>query len=278
MEKFIQHENLFIRHFSTKVWPFPLHNHNHYELMFIHRGAGVHSLNDIKSNYKGQHIFVLAPNDYHTLSIVEETEFTVLKFNKSYLNGFYNANIAADWNKIIDYLHHLTADKQAIQIKDAQEIDKISRLMHLITEEWLQSLNANNQVVLHLIRAVFALIWKNVAKENQLTTSIKPIISVSDYIHLHINQPEKLKIEHIAKQFNLSANYLNFLFKKEFGETIKQYVDKSKYKLLENRLKFGESSIKEISNEFGFNDLSHFNKFVKKQSGYNPKHLKKLKA
>lgn len=59
------------------------------------------------------------------------------------------------------------------------------------------------------------------------------------------------------------------------GISVKKYISDYKFKLIENRLKFGNSMIKEISNEFGFTDLSHFNKFLKNQGGINPKDIRK---
>ncbi len=55
------------------------------------------------------------------------------------------------------------------------------------------------------------------------------------------------------------------------GQSVKEYIDAYRLKLIESRLKFSPSSVKEIAGDFGFNDLSHFNKFIKKHTGVNPR-------
>ncbi|MGY0036780.1 helix-turn-helix domain-containing protein [Pedobacter sp. NJ-S-72] len=92
-----------------------------------------------------------------------------------------------------------------------------------------------------------------------------------NYIHVNIQDPESLRLNSLSKRFNLSANHLSSSFKRQMGISIKKYIGDYKFKLIENRLKFSGSMMKEISNEFGFTDLSHFNKFFKNQGGINPK-------
>lgn len=276
MERFIQHDPLFIRHFKTLQWPFPMHNHNHFELMFLHSGTGFHELNGERTTYLAPCLFFLAPADYHIFHIETETEFSVLKFSNSYLAGGTNTLVNQDWNKLLDQLLAISAIQGAALVKPGSELDKIEQLMRIIVMEWQESFNAANEVVLSLIRAVFTLIKKN-AFGKQLPDKLQPgnlFLSVMDYVHRHIHQPEKLRLDALAAHFNFSANHLSALFKKQMGVSIKRYIGDYKFKLIENRLKFSNLMIKEISLEFGFSDLSHFNKFLKSHSNYGPKAIR----
>ncbi|WP_316803669.1 AraC family transcriptional regulator [Pedobacter nototheniae] len=273
MQRFIQHDALFIRHFSTMQWPFPVHNHNHFELVFIHSGTGTHTLNDVETNYTGPELFLLAPADYHIFKIKEQTEFTVLKFTNIYLNGVSVSQVTDDWNKLIDHLLALTSVNHQSLLKNAVELGKISRLMYVIADEWKASLNPGNQVIFYLIRAVFALIRKNVAtlEIHDAQTNSDLLTAIADYIHLNIKNPKLIKLQALAAEFKFSPNYLNTLFKNGMGQTVKTYMDAYRIKLIKNRLKYSNQSIKHISEEFAFSDMSHFNKFVKKHAGVNPK-------
>ena len=276
MERFIQHDPLFIRHFKTLHWPFPMHNHNHFELMFLHSGAGFHELNGERKPYLAPCLFFLAPADYHIFNIQEETEFSVLKFSNSYLAGGNNTSVNQDWNRLLDQLLAISAVQGASLVKPSSDLDKIEQLMRLIVLEWQESFNAANEVVLSLIRAVFALIKKNVFSQH-LPEQLQPgnlFLSIMDYVHRHIHQPEQLRLEALSTHFNFSANHLSALFKKQMGVSIKSYIDDYKFKLIENRLKFSDLMIKEISLEFGFSDLSHFNKFLKTHGNSGPKNIR----
>ncbi|WP_306350376.1 AraC family transcriptional regulator [Flavobacterium sp. '19STA2R22 D10 B1'] len=276
MERFIQHEALFIRHFTTMQWPFPLHNHNHFELMFLHYGSGIHELNDDRQPYKGPCLFLLAPSDYHVFEIEEETKFSVLKFSNTYLGGA-SSSAKDEWNKLIDYLIAVSVMRDSFLVKSSEEMSKIEQLMFLITREWQSAPNPSNEVVLYLIRAVFALIKKNAIHVPLLspTSHGDLFIAIMDEIHITIHNPALHRLEVLASKFNLSPNHLSSIFKQNMGVPIKKYIGDYKFKLIENRLKFSKALIKEISNEFEFNDLSHFNKFVKNNSGLNPKEIRR---
>jgi AraC-like DNA-binding protein len=276
LERFIQHEPLFIRHFTTETWPYPVHNHNHFELMFIHSGSGYHELNGELSPYEGKCMFLLAPADYHTLIIQKETEFSVLKFSNVYLDGASNESVKNEWNKLIDHLLVVSNAQGSCLVKSADEIDKIDHIMRMIVREWVES-NTSNEVIFYLIRSVFAVIKRNAFHEmipDNLPNG-NLFIDMMNYIHVNIQDPESLRLDSLSKRFNLSPNHLSSLFKRQMGISIKKYISDYKFKLIENRLKFSGSMMKEISNEFGFTDLSHFNKFFKNQGGINPKDTRK---
>jgi AraC family L-rhamnose operon regulatory protein RhaS len=76
--------------------------------------------------------------------------------------------------------------------------------------------------------------------------------------------------------FNISLSYLGRYFKKHTGETIQQYIANYKIKLIEHRLLHRDMRIKEITQEFGFSDESHFVKFFSKQKGTQPSNYRIL--
>nr|WP_262895552.1 helix-turn-helix transcriptional regulator [Galbibacter mesophilus] len=80
-----------------------------------------------------------------------------------------------------------------------------------------------------------------------------------------------MKIENLAAQFNMSqANIVN-LFKKETGESIRQYIINYKLMLVKYRLRNTNYTISEIGYELGFTDESHLTKSFKKHFGKTPK-------
>jgi len=274
LERFIQHEPLFVRHFTTKEWPFPMHNHNHFELVFIHTGSGTHELNGKRTTYNGQHLFLLAPADSHLFRIQKETTFSVLKFSNRYLDG---ASTEQEWNRLIDHLLGVSKVQGACLVKSSAELDKTGHLMQMIVQEWEETAGASNEVIFYLIRSVFAIIKRNAF--HQLAPDHLPqeelLISIMNHIHLNIQDPAALSLKTLSERFNKSPNHLSTLFKHQMGVPIKKYIDDYKFKVIENRLKFSNALMKEISHEFGFADLSHFNKFMKNQAGINPKEIRK---
>lgn len=71
----------------------------------------------------------------------------------------------------------------------------------------------------------------------------------------------------MAQRFGLSETYLGSYFKRQCGETLQGYISAYRLRLIEHRLKFSDSRIHEIVDEFGFSDESHINKFFRKHRG-----------
>ncbi|HMI62624.1 MAG TPA: AraC family ligand binding domain-containing protein, partial [Puia sp.] len=155
MIRFIQHDSLFIRHFTTNKWPFELHNHNHFELVFIHSGKGYHYLNDEKYDYTGPCVYMLTPADHHIFDITEESQFSVLKFTNVYLSGGQPSAGQPDWDAILNNLRNASRDHDGLS-KHANDLGNVSQLIYLIVREWKLRPLPNNEVILHLVRGVIS--------------------------------------------------------------------------------------------------------------------------
>lgn len=94
-----------------------------------------------------------------------------------------------------------------------------------------------------------------------------PIQYKSDKLEL------RLPNEYAQKMF-IHVNYLNRCVKKATGKTTSQHLFERISTEAKILLKHTDWSISEISETLGFDDLAHFNKFFKKQTGLNPTSFK----
>jgi len=60
VKRYIQHDLLKISHLVTTNWQHPEHNHNHFEIIFIHRGNGRHYISGTAYGYTAGSVFLLA--------------------------------------------------------------------------------------------------------------------------------------------------------------------------------------------------------------------------
>ncbi|MBS7565960.1 AraC family transcriptional regulator [Mucilaginibacter sp. Bleaf8] len=272
MKKYIQHEFLKVSHFNAERWEHPVHNHNHFEIIFIHRGKGKHYVSSMHYHYENSAVFLLAPCDIHHFEIEEETEFTFLKFTNVYLKGIGNIPATRRWNQDIDSLLIHTGRQHELKFNSPVEAEKAAMLINLIVKEWTDIRSEMNEALFFLIQALFAQLKRNlpVLPHTTNTKHDAKTTHLMHYIHEHINCAEFTQADHLASVFSLSKHYLGIYFKERTGTNLRDYVNRYKLHLIDNRLKYSSYSIKEISNELGFTDLSHFNKFYKKMTGVNP--------
>lgn len=73
-----------------------------------------------------------------------------------------------------------------------------------------------------------------------------------------------------AEKIAIHVNYLNRCLKKVTGKTTSQHIMERLNTEAKILLKHTNWSVSEISASLGFDDLAHFNKFFKKQTGLNP--------
>ena len=94
----------------------------------------------------------------------------------------------------------------------------------------------------------------------------------ADFLDLLEKKQGKLrKINDIASLLNISPKYLSSSIKKASGKNAQYWVHMTCIKAIQHKLKYSNKSIKEISFEMGFPDLSFFGKFFKTQTGMSPK-------
>ena len=79
----------------------------------------------------------------------------------------------------------------------------------------------------------------------------------------------------IAGELNLNPDYVNRIFKKETGMTVKEYAIKKRMKQAEYLLKNSDLPVSGIAAEVGYDNFSHFIRMFRKETGYTPKQYKK---
>lgn len=141
-------------------------------------------------------------------------------------------------------------DSYILKVDGAQSVGQIWALVRKAKIQYAEIVNERKQSL----------------KNNQLIEQAKRII----YKNMH----SKIIISDIAKELNISQEYLSTLFKREEKITVNDYVMKVKIRLAENLLAYTNHSIKEVAYYFGFCSQSHFGLIFKKWSGMTPKHYR----
>ena len=140
-----------------------------------------------------------------------------------------------------------------------------------ISDLYIQKMDLLDSVedVRELIKAVYTTYVKTVQKFKKSNTYSKPIMRCLNYIASHFN--ETITLEALAAEVGLHPNYLSVLFKKELGETLRDYLLRNRIQVAKSLLSHTEYTYTQISNSLAFCSQSHFTQVFKAQTGYTPK-------
>lgn len=277
MERYRQFKQLIVQDFETATWNHPIHNHNHFEIIYIAHGKGIHHLNTSYINYQTGDLYLLGPEDEHEFIIEETTRFIYMKFTHLYLNTS-DVDSPSQWNKDVDYLLKNNNCKDGSLIQKKQDKATITSLMQLIVNEYQNDDVLSRKIIFQYFKALVLLLKRNqkccgIKQNREETADITE--ELLEYIELNIYAPKQLSLKQIANHFHYSPNYMGVFFKDKVGMSLKNYIQQYRFTLLEQRLKHGYDSTKQLAIEFGFTDESHLHKFVK---GYTGKTFTELKA
>ena len=94
------------------------------------------------------------------------------------------------------------------------------------------------------------------------------IIKILKYIEAHLSQ--NLSLKEISDYISLTKEYTAYLFKKETGKTIIDYINERKMIIAKNMIDSGQASLKDVALSLGFENYSYFSKLFKKYYDTTP--------
>lgn len=89
------------------------------------------------------------------------------------------------------------------------------------------------------------------------------------------NVTKKFSFDDLVQYVGIDQSYLSKLFRHVEGETITEYITRSRIKAAENMLKFSRYTTQEISDYLSFYDQSYFCKVFKSKVGLTPTEYRK---
>jgi len=126
------------------------------------------------------------------------------------------------------------------------------------------------EIVKESIQYVFGAMNTNVSIQKQIVND------VNNYIIKNYNK--KITLNEIASKLHISRSYLSRLYKKEQGETIINFLNKTRIEMAKKLLKKTTLRISEVANEVGFDDPAYFTHVFIKYTGSSPKDYRENKS
>lgn len=96
----------------------------------------------------------------------------------------------------------------------------------------------------------------------------------SAYVFNHVE--ENIKLEMVAKELNISKDYIGKLFKHKTGHNFHNYVTKVKMEHAKNLIRTGAYKNYEVSERLGYSKPDYFARLFKDYTGYTPIEFRKM--
>ncbi|MGE9314026.1 AraC family transcriptional regulator [Niabella sp. CJ426] len=260
MKRYRQYEPLLIADFTANKWQHPLHNHNHYELIYIKAGKGVHVINGVTFPYDSGDIFLIGPEETHRFEIEQPTYFIYLKFTDQYMH-----RAGGQIRDGVQHLEYLVKSREThfagfkLSTRDSIIVDRIFNVVLSLKADSF----ANDQLIWMQVLSLAAILQRNMPELKPAGPRHKDMQAVFCYIHKNIYYPDLLKAVVMAGHFNVSPDYIGPYFKRSTGITLRQYISDYRYNIIRQRIGGGNYSLKQIASDFGLTDESHVSKILR---------------
>jgi len=270
-------ESFFIGVFQDNLEISTWHYHNNYEISFITEGTGKRIVADsIEEFQPGDLVFIGSNLPHVWIAEKEQKLLTDRTLEMVFLQ--FSANIL---------FPQLLALPEFKQVKKALELSE--RGIHIIG----QTLNEVSEIMLQLpylksfdrMNSFFRMmdiIGKSetnisLASEEYMkkrfTTGNRRIGLLHDYLMTHYR--EEIDLKKLAGLVNMAEGSLCRFFKMNVGTSIFEYLNKIKIDFACKLLMDPDIGIVDVCLDSGFNNLSHFNKQFRKNTGVAPSQYRK---
>lgn len=253
-----------------------------FEIVQIMEGEGTRIVNSHQFPYKKGNLFLFTPLDCRGFESHTPTRFCSIRFAAVFLEQYKSKeereNVIARLKQLENiFIQHNNSEQ--VLIKRDVDCQLISSLIAHMIAEYTDKESYYDENLQHLVTLVLNIIARNVSPKEIKVAHTKlnePLINkLLVYLHQHIYAPEKLRINHLAKEFNLSPNYVSEYFKKLTNDSLHCYITQYKMNIISQRLVYSEYSLAQIAQEFGFTDESHLSRQFKKHLAITPAEFRK---
>lgn len=229
------------------------HRHLFYAIYWIHEGSGIHFIDFKEYEVKPDRIFFVRPEQIHFLQGNACMKYSALQFTTDFMDTSFSStqNRIAVWKD-------LTED----------EIDRIRILFGQLQAESVSGL-ANSMVIIQSEVNTLLLELERISFLSNAFPAIPRLLQEYKELieHDFINDRQ---VRNYAKRLGVSSNYLNVLTQKHLGKSALEMINERVTLEMKRLLLRTDYDISEIAYKLGFNELSYFSRFFRRNTGMSP--------
>lgn len=242
-------------------YEYPAHRHASYELILVESGPYRCRLNDAELRLENGEILVIKPNDWHQDHLRDGQRHYVVHFRLLDADGTSGAPLFADG---------ISPDSQISRGKHGREA-KLIRELQYETEADLPYAPAVQDCILEAlfwraVRGLPAEVLSPAVRRIPKHEAIRARVVAAMTRRLNSNP----SMTEIAGDLRMSPRQLAVVCRDLFGHSPARLFLRMKLRQAEERLRYGDRLVKEVSEELGFVNPYHFSRVFRRVYGRPP--------
>lgn len=270
--------NIYRTYIPEAFSDFPIHWHDEMEIVKVVYGTAKYIVDFKEYILNEGDILIIPPSSLHYFERFQDKNFLGVTYifdqklvdggnfdtcSSKYINPIFNNDIYLPIHILADEPHtqSLTIILDKIILSHDSHPDAYELHIKIGFLEFINYFYSNN----------YYHVYKSHDITNERTTNL--IKDITIYIEEHYS--EKITLEMLANEANISVFYLSHIFRQYTNQTPIEYLNQYRLSTAANLLKTTDDSIMDISFECGYNNVSYFNRAFKSKYNMTPKEYRK---
>jgi YesN/AraC family two-component response regulator len=238
-----------------------LHRHDFYYLLALKKGKGNHEIDFRKYGISDYNVFFMRPGQVHKLLLKSGSRGYLMEFGSSFYFSMHN---------LVSQFISKTSDSSRFVMPEK----KFQKLYGTLTNIYQEYLGRNDNYH-HIIKAYLDIFFMELIRvaDDRISAPANLYLQEQFYAFLDLvtkHVSNKKRSSDYASLMNLSPWQLNAIIKSSVGKTSSAVINE--YIVLEAKryLLATSQQINQIGARLGYEDVSYFIRFFRKQTGYTP--------
>jgi AraC-like DNA-binding protein/mannose-6-phosphate isomerase-like protein (cupin superfamily) len=252
------------------------HDHDHFELMLILGGKGVHHTQHYMADVSRGDFILVAPGQTHAFEHMDSLCRVECEYFSTWITHEAQDLWLEDGVLPLFFMPDNATDAAGLSIIQHRLSEKDLRLC-LYELRAMASELAEDRPSLPYLRRCMGKLMITLGRSYAKATGIKPpreisfdIVSALQAIEKYAFSNEQFRVSHLAKQSGLSVSHFTHQFVKYVGVSPSQYFQNRRIQHASWLLLYSQDSVTDITYLLGFCDTAHFERVFYKRRGMTP--------
>ena len=245
-----------------------LHRHDFFFMLALQKGEGRHEIDFEKYAVEDHSIFFLRPGQVHQLELKADSTGYLMEFDAPFYQPFNNTS-RQRWRR--------ATNTNSCKL-EAARFEKLNSILSNIYQEYM----AKQEGYIEVIKANLEIFFIEFLRQSQNPSqpekgSAYALSRLDDFMELLETKLADLKqVSQYATLLNLSTYQLNAITKSTIDKTASELINEQIILEAKRFLLATTNQVKDIADHLGYEDISYFIRFFKKQTGHSPEAFRKI--